>query len=73
MWLTFGLVFLIEDGSREYRKLFVLFGRRKSSSLFPIYEKLKVIGETRSSNQAPLQSKVRDRMCKGPQQTGWGG
>lgn len=33
----------------------------------------KVLGDTRSSNPAPLQSKMRERMSKGVEQMGWGG
>ncbi|EDM05216.1 similar to RIKEN cDNA 2010305C02 (predicted), isoform CRA_c [Rattus norvegicus] len=42
--------------------LFYLAG----GGVLAIYEKLKVLGDTRLSNPAPpLQSKMRDRMSKG--------
>lgn len=65
MWFTFGLVSLAEDGFRGYRKLFVLFGRRRSSSPVSSYEKLKVIGETRPHNPTLLQPEMRGRTGEG--------
>lgn len=73
LWFTFGLVSLAEDWFRSYRKPFVLFGRRRSSSPVSSSEKLKVIGETRSYNPTLLQPELRGRMGEGPQQRGWGG
>lgn len=73
LWFAFGLVSLAEDGFRGYRKPFVLFGRRRSSSPVSSSEKLKVIGETRSYNPTLLQPELRGRTGEGPQQRGWGG
>lgn len=72
LWFTFGLVSLAKDGFRGYRKPFVLFGRRRSSSPVSSSEKLKVIGETRSYNPTLLQPELRGRTGEGPQQRGWG-